>query len=241
MWPAVGWAGAVARVRRAWPHTPQNRVPAGMPEPHWGHECPTADGCSGIDCLRPGCAGAALCIWDMSVICDTCTNCRPTRARNRWEGTVDLCHDECARNRVARSYDCRWSRPAATVVTPAGNAQVEEGDALGEGSLPPSSFGAGYAAPAGGDPHAVAAGENSQLARVNRLAAGCFATALFLGLLVAPVTLPLSRLAQRRIAETGEAGAGLARAAGFISAVYLVIGVVVVGLYVYRTAVAPSG
>lgn len=69
--------------------------------------------------------------------------------------------------------------------------------------------------------------------RVNRLAAASFAAALFLGLVIAPLTLPLSYVAQRQIRVSGESGASLARAATVISAVYLVVGLVVVGLYVH--------
>ncbi|MGV0715834.1 hypothetical protein ABQE93_10550 [Mycolicibacterium sp. XJ662] len=69
--------------------------------------------------------------------------------------------------------------------------------------------------------------------RLNRLAAVTFGAALLFGLVVAPVTLPLSYLAQRQIQASGDSGASLARAAMLISAVYLVIGAVVIGLYVF--------
>ncbi len=80
-----------------------------------------------------------------------------------------------------------------------------------------------------------------QVMRVNRLAAASFVAALFLGLVIAPLTLPLSYVAQRQIRTSGESGASLARAATIISAVYLVIGLVVVGLYVHLAVVNPVG
>lgn len=103
---------------------------------------------------------------------------------------------------------------------------------MADSALPPGRFGAGYTV--GGMTPAPPAAPAPPLARrLNRLAAATFGAALFFGLVVAPFTLPLSYLAQRQVQASGQDGAGLAKAAMLISALYLVIGAVVIVLYIY--------
>lgn len=110
---------------------------------------------------------------------------------------------------------------------------------MADSAVPPSKFGAGFTTgsatappPAPVSPRPGSAVLN-QAAPLNKLAVGTFVAALFLGLVVAPFTLPLALVAQRQIQDSGESGAGLARAAVIISGVYLIFGVVVLGLYFY--------
>ena len=104
-----------------------------------------------------------------------------------------------------------------------------------ESALPPSRYGARHLTAGPGSANATPA-VVAQAAPLNRLAAVSFVAALFLGLVVAPLTLPLSCLAKRQIRLSGEGGASLALAATLISVVYLVIGLVVVGLYAHLSA-----
>lgn len=108
---------------------------------------------------------------------------------------------------------------------------------MAQSAPPPSRFGAGYTAGAtsAASPTARAPAPDR---RLNRLAAVTLGAALFLGLVVAPLTLPLSYLAQRQIRASGHAGSNVARAAMLISAAYLFVGVVVVGLYLYLTGLS---
>lgn len=107
-------------------------------------------------------------------------------------------------------------------------------------ALPPSKFGAGFsvggaaaAPPRPARGISPTASPGSVGPRLNRLAIATFVTALFLGWLVAPFTLPLSIVAKRQIAVSGEGGGALARAATIISGVYLALLVVLLGLYLY--------
>jgi hypothetical protein len=65
------------------------------------------------------------------------------------------------------------------------------------------------------------------------LAVTAFVLVLLFGPFVAPLTLPMSYVADRRIGQSGESGAGLAKAATLISYGYLVLGVVVLVLYLF--------
>lgn len=71
-------------------------------------------------------------------------------------------------------------------------------------------------------------------AGLNRLAVAAFTIAMFFGFL-APVTCAMGLAARAQIRSSGQAGAGLARAAVVISVVYLTIGLVVAGLYFFAT------
>ncbi len=106
---------------------------------------------------------------------------------------------------------------------------------MADPTLPPGRFGAGYIC--GGATWAPAARLNapalSPAPPLNRLAVATFVTTLVFGLPAALFTLPLSYIAHRQIETSGQSGSGLARAAMVISGVYVVIGVVVVGLYLY--------
>jgi len=111
---------------------------------------------------------------------------------------------------------------------------------LTDSALPPSRFGAGFAA---GKPTSSLASPVVPSAPapppgpdLNKLAVVTFVATLLLGLVVAPLTLPLSYLADRQIQASGQSGAGLARASMIISSVYLMIGAVVIGLYIYLRA-----
>ncbi|OBF48765.1 DUF4190 domain-containing protein [Mycolicibacterium monacense] len=106
---------------------------------------------------------------------------------------------------------------------------------MADSTLPPGRFGAGYIsdgatwAPAAG----FTAPELSPAPPLNRLAVATFVTTLVFGLATALFTLPLSYVAHRQIETSGQGGSGLARAAMVISGVYVVVGAVVVGLYLY--------
>ncbi|KUI25569.1 hypothetical protein AU196_22390 [Mycobacterium sp. IS-1742] len=106
---------------------------------------------------------------------------------------------------------------------------------MADSTLPPGRFGAGYVS--GGAARAQHAGFTAPALPpdppLNRLAVATFVTALVFGLAAALITLPLSYVAHRQIETSGQGGAGLARAAMVISGLYLVIGLVVVGLYLY--------
>ncbi|KUI39021.1 DUF4190 domain-containing protein [Mycobacterium sp. GA-2829] len=106
---------------------------------------------------------------------------------------------------------------------------------MADPTLPPGKFGAGYVAGgAKGGPAAVfTAPTVSPAPPLNRLAVATFVTTLVFGLVAALFTLPLSYVAHRQIEASGESGSGLARAAMVISGLYLLIGFVVVGLYLY--------
>lgn len=62
---------------------------------------------------------------------------------------------------------------------------------------------------------------------INRLAVVSFGLAVFLGPLVAPVTIPTGLAARRQCAGSGERGEGLAIAAVFIGSAYLCLTAVV--------------
>lgn len=108
---------------------------------------------------------------------------------------------------------------------------------MANSALPPSRFGSGFtvgessssipAAPATSGPSPSPAG--------NRLAAVAFVASLLFGLVVAPLTLPLSFVAHRQAVDAGQGASGLAKASMVISGIYLVLGAVVMALYVYRT------
>lgn len=116
-----------------------------------------------------------------------------------------------------------------------------------EPRLPPSKFGAGYTA--GGVPAApqvaatipsasgaaVSSHPLSPSANpgVDHVAAAAFVLVVLFGPFVAPLTLPMSYVAGRRIGKSGQSGAGLAKAAKAISYVYLALAVVVLGLYLF--------
>lgn len=106
---------------------------------------------------------------------------------------------------------------------------------MADPTLPPGKFGAGYIS--GGSAWAPSAALTAPALPpappLNRLAAATFVAALAFGLVVALMTLPLSYVAHRQIETSGQTGMGLARAAMVISGVYLVIGIVVAGLYLY--------
>lgn len=113
---------------------------------------------------------------------------------------------------------------------------AREAHTLADSALPPSRFRPGFTV---GDtpvpvPGAPVAADSEPAAGVNRLAVVTFVATLALGLVVAPLTLPLAFVAHRRVAETGHGGAGLAKASMVISGIYLAVGVVVMALYVYR-------
>lgn len=106
---------------------------------------------------------------------------------------------------------------------------------MADPTLPPGRFGAGYIS--GGATWAPAAGFTAPAVSpgppLNRLAVATFVMTLVFGLPAALFTLPLSYVAHRQIETSGQSGSGLARAAMVISGVYVVIGVVVAGLYLY--------
>lgn len=106
---------------------------------------------------------------------------------------------------------------------------------MADPTLPPGRFGAGYIS--GGATGAPATGFTAPALPpappLNRLAVATFVTTLVFGLAAALFTLPLSYVAHRQIETLGQSGSGLARAAMVISGLYLVIGLVVVGLYLY--------
>lgn len=114
---------------------------------------------------------------------------------------------------------------------------------MADSMLPPGRFGAGYTA--GGAARAsaptFAAPASPPTPPLNRLAVATFGITLVFGLAVALFTLPLSYLACRQIETTGQSGSGLARAAMAISGVYLVIGMVVIGLYFYLPHAGTAG
>ncbi len=95
--------------------------------------------------------------------------------------------------------------------------------------LPPSRFGAGYttgaqtthAAPAPNAPTAP-------VARTNPLAVASFALAVLFGPFLVPATIPMALVARSQSKSLGESGTGLANAALIVSAVYAVVGAVVV-------------
>lgn len=117
---------------------------------------------------------------------------------------------------------------------------LEEAASLAGSVLPPSRFGAGYSVggtplPAASAPTvAVSATSPAAPARVNPVAVTSFVAVLILGLVVAPITLPLALAAQHQIRRSGAGGGRLASAAVIISGLYLVVGAVVIGLYFYR-------
>ncbi|MDZ4269658.1 MAG: hypothetical protein U1D00_28915 [Mycobacterium sp.] len=99
--------------------------------------------------------------------------------------------------------------------------------------LPPGRFTAGYSVgdrSASGPAASALAVPAPPSAQVNRLAVLAFALVLILGPLAVPVAMPMAAAGQRQIGRNGQSGAGLARAALFIGAVYLVIGAVVLFL-----------
>lgn len=108
----------------------------------------------------------------------------------------------------------RWRIPRCR---PAGSARVSRW--ASSSSIP--------AAPATSGPSPSPAG--------NRLAAVAFVASLLFGLVVAPLTLPLSFVAHRQAVDAGQGASGLAKASMVISGIYLVLGAVVMALYVYRT------
>ena len=107
---------------------------------------------------------------------------------------------------------------------------------MAEPSLSPSRFSAGYSV--GGRtgsevlPPATGPASAATSAPVNQFAVIGFVLILILGPFAVPVGVPIALVGQRQIARTGQSGAGLARAALYIGAVYGVIGVVVVLLAV---------
>ncbi|MGE2716267.1 hypothetical protein ACQI4L_19610 [Mycolicibacterium litorale] len=107
---------------------------------------------------------------------------------------------------------------------------------MADSALPPSRFGSGFTAGHNSSTGrgAPAAAGPSPAPAVSRLAVVTFTASLALGLVVAPLTLPLSFVAHRQVVDTGRSGGGLAKASMAISGIYLVVGVVVMGLYVYR-------
>lgn len=107
---------------------------------------------------------------------------------------------------------------------------------MADSALPPSRFGAGHTSGNASSTPVLQAAR-----RLNPLATVSFAAALVLGLVAAPVTLALSYVAQRQIRTSGHSGAALAKAAMFISVVYLVIGIVVIGLHFYLTGGLGAG
>lgn len=129
------------------------------------------------------------------------------------------------------------------------------GPTVAEPVLPASKFAAGYTA--GGPPpqaalppvstashqvgtvlgassmtaHPGSATVSAPQAELNRLAAVSFLLVVFLGPLVAWLTLPMAYLAQRQTGGNGQGGTGLAKAALVISCAYLALGLAVLFLY----------
>lgn len=120
---------------------------------------------------------------------------------------------------------------------------------MGHPVLPPSKFGAGYtvgapaAAPA---PQATATPRHTVSAyrlhpsstslspdapeSTNRLALAAFVMVLFFGLFAVWLTLPMAHIARRQIAQSGQGGAGLAKAAIAVGYCWLAVGVAVLVL-----------
>ncbi|SBS75489.1 conserved exported hypothetical protein [uncultured Mycobacterium sp.] len=123
--------------------------------------------------------------------------------------------------------------------------------------LPPSRFGAGYTVgatpPTAGPPVTRApaqpttgpvaapppAGVSSN-APISSLALTSFVLVLLMGPFIAPLTIPLSLVARRRIAQTGIGGIGLAKAALAMSCIYLVAAAVVAILILIVTPVGSN-
>ncbi len=109
---------------------------------------------------------------------------------------------------------------------------------MADPSLPPSKFGAGFTVGAGFAPATRSAPASEG---ANRLAVSAFVTVLVLGIFVAPITFPVSFVAERQIRRSGQKGAGLATAAKIISGIYLLMGLVVLGLWLYVRTGDPAG
>lgn len=117
-----------------------------------------------------------------------------------------------------------------------------------DSGLPPSRFAAGYTvgaapstptapvtrAPTAAHPTTVAAAASPN-APISSIALTSFVLVLLMGPFIAPVTIPLSLIARRRITQTGTAGAGLAKAALAMSCIYLAAAAVAVILILIVT------
>lgn len=99
--------------------------------------------------------------------------------------------------------------------------------------LPPSRFGAGFTV---GADTATAPRQAVAPHDANKVALTAFVAVLVLGMFVAPVTFAASFVAERQICRSGQKGAGLATAAKVISAIYLLMGLVALGLWLYIRA-----
>jgi hypothetical protein len=114
---------------------------------------------------------------------------------------------------------------------------------VGDPVLPPSRFGAGYTvgAPAStgpapaplvqsaavSHPGAVYSHDGHSAAGVNALAVVAFVLVLLFGPFVVALTIPMAFVARSQISRSGQSGAGLAKAALALSAIYLAVGAVV--------------
>lgn len=98
--------------------------------------------------------------------------------------------------------------------------------------LPPSRFGAGYTTGAQ-TPHAapVPGAPSAPVAQTNPLAVASFALAVLFGPFLVPATIPMALVARSQSKSLGESGTGLASAALIVSAIYGVVGAVVLILY----------
>ncbi len=94
--------------------------------------------------------------------------------------------------------------------------------------LPPSRFGSGYTMGAQ-TAHAASVPNpsNAPVARTNPLAIASFALAVLFGPFLVPATIPMALVARSQSKYSGECGTGLANAALIVSAIYAVLGVVV--------------
>jgi hypothetical protein len=109
---------------------------------------------------------------------------------------------------------------------------------VGNPVLPPSRFGAGYTAGAPTTQAATTSARypgtpSAQVARTNRLAVASFALSLLFGPFLVPVTVAMALLARAQNKHSGEGGTALANAALAVSAIYTVLGAVVVILAVF--------
>ncbi|RDH76834.1 hypothetical protein DVS77_18485 [Mycolicibacterium moriokaense] len=109
--------------------------------------------------------------------------------------------------------------------------------AVGDSVLPPSRFGAGYTAGAATTQGTAAvtrhaAAPNPSVERTNRLAVASFVLTLLFGPFMVPATVPMALAARAQNKHSGEGGTAMANAALIVSAVYALLGVVVVILAV---------
>jgi hypothetical protein len=109
---------------------------------------------------------------------------------------------------------------------------------VGNPVLPPSRFGAGYTAgapttQAAAVPAKYPATSNAPAARTNPLAAASFVLTLLFGPFLVPATVPMALVARAQNKHSGEGGTALASAALVVSAIYALLGAVVVILVAF--------